>query len=122
MVSYLKKRGNKWIEYRQEDYYGFVNKKRSVTYPFSIPKLKCAKRNGRNVYFEWEKSGEGITYLVARRISGKAWTRIALTEQTFFVDENVDEDSEFFYTARRIEKDGATMLSSFSNRGIPVEK
>lgn len=107
VVTYLKRKGNQWLNYRQEDYYGYANKKKAVLYRFPIPKLICAKRKGRDIYIEWKPSGNDLTYLVARRMPGTGWTRLGMTKQTYFIDKDIDEeDCNYIYTARCIDEKG----------------
>lgn len=119
-VSYYKKQNNESFVYRETNYYSFVGRGESVTYKLPIPKLKSAVITGNSVRVEWEKTAEGVTYLVVRRTAKERWTRAGMTKETYFLDKNIVLKKKYIYSVRCVSEDGTVKLSGFYLRGISV--
>lgn len=82
-----------------------------------IPVLKKAKSVYKGIQVSWKKVPGAVKYRIYRK-KGTKWVRIADTKSTSYKDTSVKRKKNYTYTVVCLGKDGKTIESGYSVKGV----
>ena len=84
------------------------------------PVLTNAKNVPGGVEIKWKASKGAEKYRVLRKTAGGEWERIAVVEETFYIDYNVQAKTRYTYSVRCVSFDETKATSGYSTTGVSV--
>ena len=87
---------------------------------YATPVLVSATSENDGIKVTWKAVGGAPLYLIYRKTSG-AFSRLATTTATSFLDKKVSLGVEYTYTVRVISADQKTLLSDYDHTGVKAK-
>ena len=89
----------------------------------SVPKQFTLKNSNNTIRFYWNKISGAREYIVYRKdTKNKSWVRLGETEDTLFIDENIKNGTEYYYTVRAVGSNSGVSAYKASSKYMALFK
>ena len=85
----------------------------------AVPVLSAPDCTEDGIMISWKKPSSSA-YFRVYRYESKGWTKIAETDQSSYIDYEVESDNTYRYTVRCVSTDGKRFTSDYDSKGVSV--